>query len=1239
MTKELLKLFIVITVLCVSFDTAAQSDVALATRSSKLQALSAQLKARDHNDRLQAQDIARRAGIPFRRELPNGKILELQRIAPDIGPVFYITNNVDAADTVSTDEVYPGGSAGLSLDGSGMTVGEWDGGAVAEHPDYISRTTQVDGATLMSNHSTHVAGTLVGDGLSLLSEARGMAYAAQLHAYDWNSDTAEMALAAANGLLFSNHSYGIAAGWLYLGGAPPDTWWWIGGADPADIEDPNFGYYDSESQLWDQIAFDAPYYLIVKAAGNDRSDIGPAPGELYTVIDQDGNFLFTSTLARQPDCWPAGYDCMPTHSGAKNILTVGAVDDLIGGYSDFSGASSVQMADFSDWGPTDDGRIKPDIVGNGVFLMSTWGENPFFAAAAGTSMATPNVTGSLVLLQEHYENLNGNSNFMRAATLKALAIHTADEAGDSDGPDYEFGWGLLNTKTAAKVITENGGAHKIIEGTLANGGTSTVNVNVPGANDSLTATLVWADPAGTPVPPSLDPTDLMLVNDLDLRITKSPVTYMPWVLNPAAPADAATTGDNFRDNVEQVVINGGGSGTYTIEVSHKGTLLNNLSQDYSLIISVTPPPPVGSTILVDEDFSGGLPAGWSIETTLGTSWTINSPVAGDPRLDNLTGGSGNFAMVDVDFSNFAMTSLVMPTFDLSSSVAAVLHFKSYFSFDLYESINVDISTDGGTGWTNVWTFQGFNPFPTQYVLDLTGVAAGQANVTLRFRFNSFFEILGNLWQVDDVELEVFGGGPPPGDPPGQASSPVPADGSSSISINADISWTAGTLTDSHDVYFGTNPTPAFAGNQSGTTYDPGTLAYSTTYYWQINEVNADGTTAGNTWSFTTEADPSGDPPGQATAPNPTDGASGQGINTTVNWTAGSLATSHDVYFGTNPAPAYIGNQTGTTYDPGALAYSTTYYWQIDEVNADGTTPGAVWSFTTEAGPPPSTVHLANLLGYAEPAPKGRWNAFAQISVEDAGGSPVADITVNGDWSNGANGGASCFTDTGGQCTVQKNNLKGNASPVTFTVTGMSGASHSYDSNDNEVADFIPISKDDVVQLPTAVNDEFSTEVDTPVIDNVINNDDQGNAPASINSHSSPSDGNLVLAADGDFTYTPNPGYEGVDSFTYSIIDADNDISNTATVTITVSSTPPPPGDDPTVSVNTYKVKGVQHVDLTWTDFTTTNVSIARDGAPITTTLNNGAYTDNIGNKGGGSYFYEICEVDPAGACANATAVF
>ena len=951
MTKILLNLGVVVTILCASCEAAAQSDVALATRQVDLLELSERLQKRDKINRQQAQEFARRAGIPLRRELPNGKVLELQRIVPGIGPVFYITNNVDAASTVSTDEVWPGGSAGLDLDGGGMTVAIWDGGAIyAAHPDFTGRLTQVDGATVVSGHSTHVAGTLIGAGDWLDPRSRGMAYAAHLKAYDWNSDTAEMAAAAAAGQLYSNHSYGIAAGWLYLGGLPPDTWWWIGGDQPGDVEDPNFGYYDAESQLWDQIAFDAPYYLIVKASGNDRTDIGPAPGELYTVIDQEGAFLFTSTLPRDADCAPAGYDCLPTHSVAKNILTVGAVDDVPGGYSPLSGSSQVQMAPFSSWGPTDDGRIKPDVVGNGVFLISAWPDSPFYAAAAGTSMAAPNVTGSLVLLQEHYQDLHGAGNFMLAATLKALVIHTADEAGDATGPDYAFGWGLLNTRTAAEVITEDGNDHQIIEGSLANGTVNTVQINITQADAVVSATLTWMDPPGTPVAPSLDPPNLMLVNDLDLRIKKGPATYMPWVLNPASPAAAATTGDNFRDNVEQVEASGGGTGTYTIEVSHKGILLNGENQAYSLIISVTTALPSGSGLLIDEDFAGGLPPGWSLETNTNpvVNWTIKTPVPGGSRLDNLTGGSGQFAMADFAYGTEGAASLRTPLLDLSSNNAATLSFRSQYNYDTWESLNVDASTDGGSNWFNLWNFQGYNPIPTLYVLDISGAVAGQGNVMLRFRFDSEFSYSGDYWQIDDVELEVFGGGPPPPDPPGQASSPSPADGAADVSNSATLGWAAGSDTTSHDVYFGTSATPAFQGNQSGTSYDPGSLLDSTTYYWRIDEVNANGTTTGNTWSY-----------------------------------------------------------------------------------------------TTAAAAPSQAFHIANINVIVVPVKGPRNRGVATITVQDTGGSPVYDVAINGIFSGDWNGTRSGNTDSNGQLVVETPPVK-NGNSWQFCVDTASKAAWDFD---------------------------------------------------------------------------------------------------------------------------------------------------------------------------------------------------
>ena len=853
---KLLHLWVVLGILALSSEALAANSVAAETRQAKLRALAAELQQRDINVRARARAFAKSAGIPMRRELPNGRVLELQRIAPGIGPVFYITNNIVAADTVSTDEVWPGGSAGLNLSGNGMTMAEWDGGAVyAEHWDLAGRVTQADDATEISGHSTHVAGTLIGAG-ALLFDTRGMAFSAHLDAYDWNSDSAEMATAAAAGQLVSNHSYGVAAGWLYMGGDPPDGWWWIGGSEATDLEDLNFGYYDTESAIWDQIARDAPYYLIVKAAGNDRFDLGPEPGEEYTIIDQDGEFVHTSTVPRPADCAPAGYDCLPTHAVAKNILTVGAVDDLPGGYLSLGGPGQVGMTLFSGWGPTDDGRIKPDLVGNGAFLYSAWSESPFYALAAGTSQAAPNVSGSLLLLQQHYQDLNGPGMFMRAATLKALAIHTADEAGEAPGPDYAYGWGLLNTQSAAKVISGAGGNHQIIEGSLANGGVATHAVSVTRPNAVITATLVWPDPPGSPPEPVLDAPDPMLVNDLDLRITRGGVTWFPWVLQPSEPAAAAITGDNVRDNVEQVKVSPADTCSYAVELRHKGSLFENSAQDYSLIISVNAPPTPG-TLLIDEDFSYGLPAGWSVHTSQGVDWSIVNPVPDDPRLDNHTGGSGPFMMVD---NNAAVTDTALrtPSLDLSAAGAAVLRYSSYYFFDELETIGVDVSTDGGSSWLEGWRNpDGNNHTPSRMVVDLTALIAGHADVKLQFHFDSNGVPQGNLWQLDDVQLEVFGAAVQPENLPGPASAPNPGDGAAGLGLDSDLAWTTGDQAISHDVYFGSvNPLgeTEFRGNQSATSYDPGPLAASTTYYWRIDEVNTAGRTAGCTWSFTTQGE-------------------------------------------------------------------------------------------------------------------------------------------------------------------------------------------------------------------------------------------------------------------------------------------------------------------------------------------------------------------------------------------------
>ncbi|MHC4544362.1 MAG: LamG-like jellyroll fold domain-containing protein, partial [Planctomycetota bacterium] len=110
---------------------------------------------------------------------------------------------------------------------------------------------------------------------------------------------------------------------------------------------------------------------------------------------------------------------------------------------------------------------------------------------------------------------------------------------------------------------------------------------------------------------------------------------------------------------------------------------------------------------------------------------------------------------------------------------------------------------------------------------------------------------------------------------------------------------------------------------------------------------------------------------RASNPNPADGARTVTLTADLSWTAGSDATSHDVYFGTTSPGIFKGNQSGTTFDPGTMAYSTTYFWRIDEVNNGSKTTGIVWSFRT-IGPGPSS----------SPPPVGDSNEQAALEVID-----------------------------------------------------------------------------------------------------------------------------------------------------------------------------------------------------------------------------------------------------------------
>lgn len=478
-----------------------------------------------------------------RVSLPNFGTKELIDVLPNGEFIYAQTDNEGAAITARSNRLYSSGGLSLNIQGQNMVTGVWDGGSArTTHQEFMvggnSKLTNMDGS-VVNNHATHVTGTICAQGI--VSTVRGIAFNASALNYDWNDDLSEMLSQASTGLLTSNHSYGF--------GALNNIWF--------------FGAYDSRAQAFDEICYNNPYYLPVVSAGNSRNNTNTPPAST-----QLGN--------------KAGYDLIFGHGNAKNVITVAAVSEV----SDYVDESSVTMSAFSSWGPSDDGRIKPDISTKGVSVRSTLSaSNTATGLDSGTSMASPGITGVVLLLQQYHNQLY--SNYMRSATVKGLILHTADEAGFWQGPDYEYGWGLVNAEKAAIAIRDKNSATStksiIDELSLNNGATYTKTITASGTSP-LKVSISWTDPqspffnSGT-----VDPTTKYLVNDLDIKITKDGVTYYPWKMQGmSAPFDSATnTGTNNADNFERIDINNP-SGTYTITVTHKG-ILSGGSQNFSLI--------------------------------------------------------------------------------------------------------------------------------------------------------------------------------------------------------------------------------------------------------------------------------------------------------------------------------------------------------------------------------------------------------------------------------------------------------------------------------------------------------------------------------------------------------------------------------------------------------------------------------------------------------------------------------
>jgi hypothetical protein len=504
--------------------------------------------------------------------------------------------------------------AGRNLQGKNVTLGAGDNSDISSHIDFVNRAI-VRVAVPPANHGTHTAGTAAGAGIKNPLYKGVASKSMFVNSYFGDIISETPTYVNDYNLVATNNSYYIS--------------------EPGCVGN---NAYIASSNFIDNQMNNYKDVLHVFAAGNDGS------------LTCSG--------------YPTGFSTIKSGGQtAKNVLTVGNLN-----------VSNYTISVNSSKGPVNDGRVKPEIVANGSAVISTYPNNTY-AFSGGTSMAAPVVVGAAGLLVERYRQLNAGTN-PKAALVKAVLCNTAEDLGNA-GPDFTFGFGMLNVRRAIETIETNK--------YFLNNANSSTPITIPTGVRRLKVMLYWADaPANIGAANSL-------VNDLDLTVTGAAGLHLPLILNPttAGVNNVASEGADHTNNIEQIVIDNPPAGSYNLNVNLFSVPMG--PQEYVVTYQldmngVTVEYPYGGETLVpgetetiiwsangDEastynvDYSDNNGGSWTniassvSSTARSLNWTVPATATNDGLIRVTKNTSGN-----TDVSDYKFTVLGVPT--LSNSV-------------------------------------------------------------------------------------------------------------------------------------------------------------------------------------------------------------------------------------------------------------------------------------------------------------------------------------------------------------------------------------------------------------------------------------------------------------------------------------------------------------------------------------------------------------------------------------------